>query len=98
MGSVPFILARNQFLLFSQVLNMFKIGRCQSLQSLPKQPTPRLHFRSQPRTPLESLPPFVPPWQYYGAPTGPSWDPTHIPILPCVSPRFTGPVHASSLG
>lgn len=58
MGSVPFILARNQFLLFSQVLNMFEIGCCQSLQSLPNQQIQWLHFRSHPPTPLESLPHF----------------------------------------
>lgn len=59
-GFVPFILARNQFLLFSQVLNMFEAGCCQSLQFLPSQQIHRLHFRFHPSIPLDSLPAFSP--------------------------------------
>ena len=57
MGFGPFTLAGNQFLLFSQVLSMFEIGRCQSLQS-PNRPTPAsLPFlSSHPSWKLATLP------------------------------------------
>lgn len=59
MGFVPFILAGNQFLLFSQVLNMFGIGGCQGLWSLPNRSI-RAHFRSHPQTPLKACHPPCP--------------------------------------
>lgn len=71
-GFVPFILARNQFLLFSQVLSMFEAGCCQSLQFLSRQQIQWLHFRFHPSIPLESLPAF--------SPRGPSQNPT---LNPC---------------
>lgn len=72
-GFVPFILARNQFLLFSQVLNMFEAGCCQSLQFLPSQQIQWLHFRFHPAIPLnDSL--------AASSPRGPSQNP---PLNPC---------------
>lgn len=46
MGFVPFILARNQFLLFSQVLNMFEIGCCQASSLCVTGKFQWLHFSS----------------------------------------------------
>lgn len=59
-GFVPFILARNQFLLFSQVLNMLEAGCCQSLQFLPRQQIQWLHFRFHPSIPLTACQPSPP--------------------------------------